>query len=249
MQVPALVAGRLPGKRNLNDKPHGYQIVRAPVRAGRRAQRFEVRPGDCGEDSYWSDCDNDRERSEIEVRKRWKHGTRQWMGFSVWLPPDFRTSPRVRTTVGQIHQWGGPTGSAEGLKSFPPLIQLEMQGDSYTAQYHILTGSATDVRDDRKILHLADIDAMKGRWTDIMIHLDTANGNDLLEVYVNGERKAAMSGFINFIPSEYYFKYGIYRSFVSKHGGPMPTQFVVIDEVRMGRTAAEVKVYEDRPVD
>ena len=37
-------------------------IVNDIVRAGNEAQRFEVRPGDCGEDEVWSDCNNNRER-------------------------------------------------------------------------------------------------------------------------------------------------------------------------------------------
>ena len=48
---------------------------------------------------------------------------------------------------------------------------------------------------------------------------------------------------INFIPKETYFKYGIYRSFVSRYKnihGKMPTQIVFYDEVRRGRSIEEV---------
>jgi len=61
---------RLPGSRSLNDTPHGYQIVNAPVRAGQESQRFEVRPGDCGKSKTWNDCETDRERSEIALSQR-----------------------------------------------------------------------------------------------------------------------------------------------------------------------------------
>ena len=39
-------------RRSLNLTPHGYQVVEAPhpIRDGETADRFEVRPGDCGED-------------------------------------------------------------------------------------------------------------------------------------------------------------------------------------------------------
>ena len=90
---------------------------------------------------------------------------------------------------------------------------------------------------------------MRGKWTDILIHLDTAKGKEVLEVYVNGQRKAALTDFINFIPKEFYFKYGIYRSFVSRHGGPMPTQILYIDEVKLGKSADKVRVNEARPMD
>jgi hypothetical protein len=242
-------ARRLSGERSLSTTKWGYQIVKSPVRAGKRAQRFEVRPGDCSGDSGWSDCDNDRERSEITLKKDWRYGTTQWIGFSVYVPQDFKASSKVNTTVGQIHQRGGPSGTAGGLPSFPPLMQLEMRGGSYIAGVHILTGSASNVRDNVKKFPLASINAMRGKWTDILIHLDTAKGKEVLEVYVNGQRKAALTDFINFIPKEFYFKYGIYRSFVSRHGGPMPTQILYIDEVKLGKSADKVRVNEARPMD
>ncbi len=242
-------AQRLSGERSLSNTKWGYQIVRDTTRAGRRAQRFEVRPGDCYRNEGWNDCTTDRERSEIRLKKSWRYGTVQWIGFSVFLPPDFQTSARVNTTVGQIHQKGGPSGTARGLPSFPPLVQLEMRGNSYRAGIHILTGSATNVRDDVRYLDLARIDQMRGRWTDVALHLDTRNGAQLFEVYIDGIRRAQIRDFINFVPKDFRFKYGIYRSFVSKHGGPMPTQILYIDEVRMGRSGAAVVVNEKRPVD
>lgn len=249
LAAPQAEAQRLATQRSLNDKPHGLRMVTDPVRAGKRAQRFEVRPGDCGSDPGWSDCATDRERSEVSVKRRFRHGTDQWFGFSVWLPPDFRTSSRVNTSVGQIHQTGGPSGKSGGFPSFPPLLQLEMRGDLYYAKVSILTGSATDVTERDRDFPLASISAMRGRWTDIIMHLDTSKGQQVLEVYVDGTRKAAIRDFINFIPKEYYFKYGIYRSFVSRHGGPMPTQVVVIDEVKMGKTRDAVTVNPAKPVD
>jgi hypothetical protein len=219
------------------------------ARAGRKSQRFEVRPGDCWRNDGWDDCANNRERSEFSIKKRWRYGKTMWIGFSVYLPADFQTSSRVRTTIGQIHQEGGPSGTAGGLASFPPMMQLEAIGNSYKAGFHLLSGAASNVRDDVKYFDLARISDMRGRWTDVLIHFDTSGGRELAEVYVNGQRRAQIAGFIRFRPQEYYFKYGIYRSFVSRHGGPMPTQVVYIDEVRMGKTRAKAELNPSRPVD
>jgi len=242
-------AGRLSGERSLNKKKHGYQIVRGISRAGKKSQRFEVRPGDCGKGSGWSDCANDRERSEYKIKKAMRFGKDHWIGFSVYLPKDFYASPSVNTTVGQIHQRGGPSGTVRGLPSNPPLVQLEMRGNSYRAGVHILTGSANNVRDDVKYFDLARLSAMRGRWTDVMIHLDTSNGNEVFEVYINGARKGRIADFINFVPKEYYFKYGIYRSFISKEKRPMPTQILYIDEVKYGKSAGQVAINPNKPVD
>ena len=247
----AMALGRLDGNRSLNDKKHGYAISSDVARAGKKSQRFEVRAGDCGEDPGWSDCANNRERSEISIKKTWGYGKDVWIGFSVFLPPDFKTSPRVRTTVGQIHQMGGnrPTGKAEGLKSFPPMMQMEMIGDKYYMGVHILKGPKENVKDVTKDFDLISVSQMRGRWTDIAIHFDTSKGNELLEVFVNGKLKGSIRDWINFRPEEYFLKYGIYRSFVSKHGGPMPTQILYIDEVKMGNSFEKVSPDEKRPVD
>lgn len=247
-QDPA-IAGRLDGARSLNYKPYGYAITKEIVRAGRYAQRFEVRAGDCAAEGGWSDCSNDRERSEIRLKQRWRYGANRWIGFSVYLPADFTTSQKVRTTVGQIHQRGGPSGTASGLPSFPPLMQLEMRGDSYYMGVHILTGKSGSVRDSVREFPLAAISRMRGRWTDVQIHFDTSGKRQLLEVFVDGQKKGELKDWINFRPKDYYFKYGIYRSFVSRHGKAMPTQILYVDEVRMGASRRAVAADGNSPVD
>jgi hypothetical protein len=42
------------------------------------------------------------------------------------------------------------------------------------------------------------------------------------------------------LPEAIYFKYGIYRSFGSKHTGSAPTQIVYYDEIRRGSSIEEV---------
>ncbi len=241
-------SGRLDGFRSLSDTAHGYALVTSPVRAGALAQRFEVRPGDCGADRDWSDCANDRERSEISVRNRILPGTVTWVAFSLHLPADFATSGRVATTLGQIHQQGGPSGRAGGLASFPPLLQFEAKGNSYGLALHRLTGEAGDVRDETDYFPLAAISSMRGKWTDLLVMLDSRDGG-VLEVYVDGRKAVATSNFIRFTPRHYYLKYGVYRSFVSRHGGPMPTQVAVFDEVRIGDSREAVEVGRRPPVD
>lgn len=249
--VGAVGSGRLQGERSLSNTAHGYSIVSDVVRAGSQAQRFEVRPGDCGTDrwSSWNDCENDRERSEIGLDRRWNYGTDMWIGFSVYLPENFETSYRVNTTVGQIHQSGAATGIANGLPSRPPLMQLEMRGNRYFMRVHVLSGDANNVRNDVADFPLMNISDMRGRWTDVAINFDTDTSEEVLEVYVNGQRRARYTNWIEFLPEDYFFKYGIYRSFVSRHGGPMPTQILFIDEVRMGSSMESVMVSEARPVD
>ena len=218
------------------------------MRAGNVAQRFEVRPGDCGKSDDWDDCKNNRERSEVTVRQKIQPGTAYWIGYSIYLPENFFSSLRVKTSIGQIHQRGGPSGSAGGLPSFPPLLQIDAKGDQLNACLHILTGPLNNVRDICRILPLTTVSAMRGKWTDVLIYLN-ARDEGFLEIYLDGEIKAQSSNFIRFRPQEYYLKYGLYRSFVSRHGASMPTQVAIFDEVRLGKDRASVEVSTDHPVD
>ncbi|WP_415921727.1 heparin lyase I family protein [Tateyamaria sp. SN6-1] len=241
-------AQRLPVERSLksNATQHGFAKVKGFSRLGKRAQRFEVRAGDCGWDDGWSDCDNDRERSELYVKKDWRAGTDQWMGYSIFLPEDFRTSPRVRTTVGQVKMKGGPTGFTGGFPSEPGVFQLEMLGNRYFLRVHVLSGPFDNVRNDIKDYNIATIAEMRGRWTDFAVRVNTKTAPATIEVYKNGTRVALHNYNQNYAPKAYYFKYGIYRSFVSQHRGPMPTQVVFFDEVRMGNSYDKVAVEKQR---
>ena len=247
--IVSCVAGRLPGHRSLSTTTYGYAVTSELARAGEKSQRFEVRPGDCGADSGWSDCKNDRERSEFRLERGFSPGGSQWIGFSIYLPEDFQSSNFVNTTLGQIHQRGGPRGTIRGLPSNPPLLQLELKGDVYRACVHVLSGPSDDVRDDCHYFDLADLHQMRGRWTDVAIHLDTKARSSSLEIFVNELPKAELRDFISFWPKTYYLKYGLYRSFVSKHQGAMPPQIAYYDEVRMGATRDAIAINPENPVD
>ncbi len=247
--IPSIAAAqRLPVERSMkhNTTQHGFAKVQDLTRMGKRAQRFEVRAGDCGWDDGWSDCDNDRERSELYVKKDWRAGTDQWIAFSMYLPADFKTSTRVRTTVGQVKMKGGPTGFAGGFPSEPGVFQMEMLGNRYFLRVHVLSGPFENVRNDIKDYNLASISELRGKWTDFVVRVNTKGAQPTLEVFRNGTRVVLHNYTQNYAPKAYYFKYGIYRSFVSKHRGPMPTQVVYIDEVRMGRSYDKVAVEKQR---
>ena len=71
-----------------------------------------------------------------------------------------------------------------------------------------------------------------------------------MQVWVNGNKKHEIANSpINFVPESTYFKYGIYRSFVSRYKNwkesigqeaKLPTQIVYYDEIRRGNSITEV---------
>ena len=231
-------------------KKHSFKYIKdkTKARAGIAYQRFELREGDCffKKGGTWNDCKMNRERFEFSSSPGQKPNGKQCYGYSIKLAENFKPVSPTNTDLGQVHQRGGPKGTAGGLKSFPPLIQI---GAKYNGMYnslyfgwHKLTGDTNNVIDTRKDFDLAKISEMKGVWTDISFCLDYKNKR--MDAWINGKKKVEiLESPINFIPKETYFKYGIYRSFVSRYKnihGKMPTQIVFYDEVRRGRSIEEV---------
>ena len=229
-------------------KKKNFQLVTNlnKARRGEKYQRFEVGDGDCFADDGWNDCDKDRERVEFTAAPRMKPDGNQCFAYSIMLDESFQSVSPTNTTLGQIHQIGGPKGYAGGLPSVPPVIQFDVRNDYFDLNFHELKGSATNVTEKSIYYQLIPISDMKGKWTDISFCLDFVNKN--ISVWVNGEKKLNIDKApinTNLKPSSIYFKHGIYRSFISKykasHGTDvMPTQIVYYDEVRRGFSIDEV---------
>jgi hypothetical protein len=64
--------------------------------------------------------------------------------------------------------------------------------------------------------------------------MNTDSTKGYAKVFVNGELKVEITEPLYYVqPRSYFFKYGIYNAFVSKHKGPMPTQVAYFDEVQL----------------
>jgi len=233
---------------------HNFQYIKdkTKARAGKYFQRFEVRDGDCFGDDSWNDCDTNRERVEYSTRPRQPIKKNQCYGYSLMLSKDFIDTHPTSTTLGQVHQHGGPTGTAEGLASFPPLIQIDVRSRYLYFNWHELSGSATNVKDESRYYKLKSLEDMRGVWTDISFCLDFKNKR--MDTWVDGIKKVEiLESPIFFKPKEIYFKHGIYRSFISKYkahasilvdsfDSKMPTQIVFFDEIRRGNSIEKVDI-------
>ena len=234
---------------NLPKREHSYEYIKDKdgARAGKAYQRFEVRDGDCfpEADGSRSDCEEDRERFEFTSSPLQKPVGRQCYGYSLKLSDDFKSVYPANTDLGQVHQIGGPVGSAGGFKSVPPIVQIGIFKEMLIFGWHKLSGDIDNVRDRKDINYLVPISEMRGVWTDISFCLDYENNR--MDAWVNGVKKMEiLESPVNFIPDNTYFKYGIYRSFVREYrigvsdDGIMPTQIVFYDEVRRGTSIEEV---------
>ena len=161
------------------------------------------------------------------------------------LSKDFIDTYPTNTSLGQVHQKGGPTGTAGGLASFPPLIQIDARQGYLFFNWHELSGSATNVIDEGRYHRLKALKDMKEVWTDISFCLDFKNKR--MDAWVDGIKKVEiLKSPIFFKPKSIYFKHGIYRSFISRYkqrnNGKMPTQVVFYDEIRRGNSIKKVDI-------
>lgn len=224
---------------------YAFQSSTEYVRAGQKSQRFEVRAGDCFQDgSELSDCNIDRERAELSVkdeRYRMYPGSAHWIAWSIFIPNNYKASDRVTTTIGQIHQHGGMDSTAGGFRSRPPIIQFDSIGGVFGTTFHQLSGTIENGFDWGDFTPLTSMAKLQGKWTDFVVYFDSSKTSGIMKIYMNGRLVQTIDKPITVEPREYYFfKYGVYRSFISRNKGPMPTQVVFYDELRIGKTREEV---------
>jgi hypothetical protein len=216
-------------------KPYAYSATKAPD--GSRAERFELRPGDCPKDT--GDCGSDRERVEkSEQPPASKVGSEFWYHFSVYVPADWPSTGVLNTKLGQFHQKG------DGK---PPIL-FQLDDRAYVFE---LSNPAVVQRNkmapEKPLaqLQIKTAAAMKGNWTNVLVHAKWSRGDDgFVKVWVDGNEMVDLKGANVDRNNPVYFKYGIYRSFVSRYKGqPYPTLVAWFKDINRGsaRTAVEPK--------
>ncbi|NRP96191.1 hypothetical protein XMG59_002310 [Marinobacterium sp. xm-g-59] len=186
-------------KRSLNNKSYGYSVVPDPTDTAPTefVERFEVRSGDCSSGPDWSDCSNDRERSELSGPKDNYQGSEFWYGWSLYLPPDYPNIYPTKTALAQFHQ-----------KNSPPAFMFQNSNGGYWIDRNF--GNTTHLH---KII---EDDDLRGKWNRIEVHANWHKKNGFFVVYVNGQLKWRYEG-PTMTSDAVYFKYGIYRSFMSRY--------------------------------
>jgi len=212
-----------------NYKKYGMQVVDKkdghPVRAGQKSIRFEVRPGDCGYNDGWSDCDTDRERHELSGKRM--SGGEWWYSWSIYLPKDFINVYPTKLALGQFHQEKGHV-----------VWMFQNQSATKAGGYWVDNGVPGYTKTLNKILTQ---DEMIEKWNDILVNVKWSKKDDgFFKVWLNGKQVYSFEGPTK-MKVKTYFKFGIYRSFLSKwiyssknkkKEKGVPAQVVYFDEVR-----------------
>ncbi|KEQ04792.1 polysaccharide lyase [Pseudorhizobium pelagicum] len=214
-------------------KSYAYSRSRAPD--GSNAERFELRPGDCPRST--GDCGADRERIEkSEQLPASKVGSEYWYSFSVYVPEDWPRTAPLTTKLGQFHQKG------EGK---PPVL---FQFDEYGYEFELSNPSQVQKDPMNPVRPLRNVSlkpaaAMRGAWTEVLVHAKWSRQQDgFINVWVDGQKKVDLAGPNVDRNQPVYFKYGIYRSFVSRYGGrDYPTLVAWFRDVKRGPTRVSVE--------
>jgi hypothetical protein len=206
---------------------YGYRKVSSPepVREGKVSERFELHAGDCTATKEWNDCANDRERSELAQRPPYSLPENEyWYFWSLFVPESFKNIFPTKVCLGQFHQ--------EGARS-PPLMFQNADGGYW------LDLNQTEQKPE---LLIEDKD-LRGRWHDFLVNARWSKGKDgFLKIWVNGNLKFSRDGANLKQDGPVIFKYGIYRSFLSRNKAKRPDQVVYFDAVRWGSKRKDVEI-------
>ncbi len=225
------------GQMEIQSPKKPYSYARVSFSDGTKGERFTLKAGDCVRNN--GDCRDDRERVEFfDKRQSIQPGDERWYAWSFYLPSD--GFPRLRGngpgyTFGQVHQ---------RERSGPELLfQLFSDGFfiNFSNPFQLDDDPMNPIGPYRQI-RIARQGDLTNRWTRIMLQARWSRGEDgFINVWMDGRPVWSYRGATTNANDPLYFKYGLYRAFVSRCGGPCPDATVFYRNVRQGRTQAEVQ--------
>lgn len=91
-------------------------------------------------------------------------------------------------------------------------------------------------------VRVADAADLIGRWMRVMVQANWSRSEGgYINVWINGNLDWQYQGATTNADEALYFKYGVYRAFVSRCGGACPTQTAYYRDVRRGTRRSDVE--------
>ena len=199
----------LRGFHHLN-APHAINSVSLSDKSivGDKSFRFEVNNGECGQEPKWSDCENERERSELYYSwksnqfgkpddEQWKK--EKWYRFFVFIPKEHNILAPSQTS---IIQWKRkkPSRVIIMFRYHHGGLYFDMNGDTFLPD---------------AFYHLKYDKDMREQWTEILFNTNWHPDKDkgFMKVWIDGKMKIDYKGVANSkIGTELNLRYGIYSS-------------------------------------
>ncbi len=220
---------------DINVKEYNNLIVNKsdnhPVFSGERALRFEIRKGECSTNAYFDDCSNDRARTELYEYNRVniKPNMVQSYEYSMYLvsneyfnPGNNSTPYAPLTVVSQIYfDDQGIEGDEKG--QFYLIVDNEQN-------LRVRTHTPFTYNIDKQELIMTDI---FDKWITVRMELDASS--NMFRLFLNGS--IVFQDIYNFIPQnnidpQYFFKAGVYNSFMSDAKRDYRTQVIYYDDLQ-----------------
>jgi len=196
------------------------------VRKGWKAQRFELRPGDC----YGTDCQRTPvyERNEFAQKSEENvEGDEYWYGWSFYVPKNIPQASWV--FMGQFQQHY----NYDSIWMF-----MKRAGQPFCAVFDWTSNNNWSCNGSKGTYPLIDDWNFAGMWHDVVVHAKwTTGSNGFTEIYIDGNLVVNYQGYTRTGGNtDVYFKYGIYRH------GSHETSVVYYDEIRRGKTRNQVDI-------
>ena len=189
---------------------------------GKTSIRFESNHGECGEEPKWSDCDTDRERTELNYNdESWKK--ERWYRFYLHLPKDYNSIAPAKMS---LIQW-------KRLNPSKVLVMFQHMHAGLTFNRN------ADTFPNSQIILKSNEDLL-GNWTEIIFntnwHPDPKKG--FMKVWIDGKLKVDFKGRANSKKGKKLnLRYGLYSSYMSYYKDTfntkkMPQRIAFYDGVR-----------------
>lgn len=216
-----IVAGKL--------NPWSFSLVTdtlEAVRKGWKAQKFEVRPGDC----YGNDCQRSPvyERNEFaQLPNENLEGDEYWYAWSFYVPRNISQAHWV--FFGQFQQHH----NYDSIWMF-----MKRSGQPFCAVFDWRNHNTWNCNGSRGTYPLIEDVNFAGKWHDVLVHAKWSQSNQgFTKIYIDGNLIVDYTGYTRTSGNkDVYFKYGIYRH------GSNETTIVYYDEIRRGKTREDVDI-------
>ena len=191
--------------------------------------KFQLKHGDCGEEPNWSDCDNDRERSELtfekEIAKKEK-----WYKFKLYFTTTHKQAHPSPLSIIQWKRFSKPSRTLVMFLHLQSGLWFNQNGDTFYNSHKALV--------KEKDLY--------NRWIEVIFNTNwhPDRGKGFMRVWINGEKKVDFEG-VSHSPNgeKLSLRFGLYSSWLKRFrklfpDEKHPTREVYFDAVK-GSTNCE----------
>ena len=200
-------------------------VAKAPVQSSNysimneHSLHFQLHHGECGEEPKWSDCDNNRERTELTFRKEIPK-KEKWYRFLINIPKSHNQLAPAKLSLIQWKRYSKPSRTMIMFQHTAAGLVFNRNGDTFRDSYIVLV-SEEDLYE---------------RWIEIVFNTNWHPNKDkgYMKVWVDGELKIDFAGVSHASTAEKLsLRFGLYSSFLHQYAGKeFPKREIYFDGIR-----------------